>query len=176
MSFSRDEDEVVFADSWICGMSDEVFRRTYEEGMQLVEEVSAYLDGAGRTAARKLSRETSLAYAGESMRLTTRLMQLAAWLLVRRAVSDGEISADEALSEKYRLSAKEIARAPRLAGTIDLPMRLLELIERSENLYARVERLDARLRLAAPAIDPTHPMADQLSRVEAFFRETLTRQ
>jgi regulator of CtrA degradation len=156
-------------------MSSGLFQRTYQEGMRLVEETSAYLDGPGREAARNLSRDASLAYAGESMRLTTRLMQVAAWLLVRKAVHEGEISPGEALAEKYRLASKEIARSARLAGAHQLPDELLQLIYRSELLYARVERLDNQLRERPRSVEMNHPMAEQLGRVEAFFRETLGR-
>jgi regulator of CtrA degradation len=63
----------------------------FREGMDLVEETAAYLDGAGRTEAKALDRAVSLTYATESMRLTTRLMQLASWLLLHRAVKEGEM-------------------------------------------------------------------------------------
>ncbi|ABS63708.1 protein of unknown function DUF1465 [Parvibaculum lavamentivorans DS-1] len=154
-------------------MASGLFQRTYNEGMRLVEETSAYLDGPGRQAARGLPREASLAYAGESMRLTTRLMQVASWLLVRKAVHEGEMSAEEANSEKYRLATKEIARQPRFDGVDTLPQPLQELIGRSERLYARVERLDARLREGVSPIAQDHPLAEQLRRVELFFRENL---
>ncbi len=113
-------DEIGFAEAECVTlgefMASGLFQRTYGEGMRLVEETSAYLDGAGREAAKALPREASLAYAGESMRLTTRLMQVASWLLVRKAVHEGEMTAEEANSEKYRLATKEIARQPRCAG------------------------------------------------------------
>ncbi len=169
--FAGDEDNLSLAEF----MSSGVFQRTYREGMQLVEETSAYLDGPGREAARNLSRDASLAYAGESMRLTTRLMQVAAWLLVRKAVHEGEIEMEEARSEKYRLASKEIARSARLAGSAALPPRLLELIEHSERLYARVERLDSDLRRQPEGAASANPLADQMNRVEAFFRESAAR-
>src|SRR5258708_25374916 len=53
------------------------FGTLFREGMDLVEETAAYLDGVGRTEAKALDRAVSLTYATESMRLTTRLMQLA---------------------------------------------------------------------------------------------------
>src|SRR4030042_608879 len=59
------------------------FRPVFREGMALVEAAATYLDGDGRKEARKLRPPHSLAYATESMRLTTRLMQLASWLLLR---------------------------------------------------------------------------------------------
>ena len=66
------------------------FGSLFREGMDLVEETAAYLDGAGRAEAKALDRAVSLTYATESMRLTTRLMQLASWLLLHRAVKEGD--------------------------------------------------------------------------------------
>src|SRR5690349_1972746 len=76
------------------------FMLLYKEGMGLIEEVAAYLDGEGRTESRTLPREASFVYATESMRLTTRLMQLASWLLLQRAVNEGELTVENARSEK----------------------------------------------------------------------------
>lgn len=173
-----DGEEIAFAGAECVTLSEfmasGLFQRTYNEGMRLVEETSAYLDGPGREAARGLPREASLAYAGESMRLTTRLMQVASWLLVRKAVHQGEMTIEEANSEKYRLATKEIARQPRFDGVDTLPQRLQELIARSERLYARVERLDTRLRAPSAPVAHNHPLAEQLRRVEDFFRESLS--
>src|SRR6516165_6875737 len=82
----------------------ELFDRTFQEGMELVEETAAYLDGAGRQDSKLLSRTAALAYAGESMRLTTRLMQVASWLLVQRAVREGDVNPSDACQERYRLA------------------------------------------------------------------------
>ena len=71
--------------------------------MDLVEETAAYLDGAGRTEAKALERSVSLTYATESMRLTTRLMQLASWLLLHRAVKEGEMTLTQANREKTKV-------------------------------------------------------------------------
>src|SRR6516225_65747 len=64
----------------------QAFSDLFRDGMALVEQTAAYLDGPGRQEAKRLSRNAALAYATESMRLTTRLMQLASWLLLHRAV------------------------------------------------------------------------------------------
>src|SRR5271156_2715045 len=68
------------------------FKDLFREGMTLVEEAASYLDGPGRAESRALSRPTALAYSTESMRLTTRLMQVASWLLLQRAVNEGELT------------------------------------------------------------------------------------
>src|SRR5687768_17845905 len=81
----------------------ELFDRTFHEGMELVEETATYLDGGGRQESKLLSRSAALAYAAESMRLTTRLMQVASWLLVQRAVREGDMAAEAACEDRYRL-------------------------------------------------------------------------
>src|SRR3954466_9570766 len=88
----------------------ELFQRTFQEGMDLVEETAGYLDGAGRQASKLLSRNAALAYAAESMRLTTRLMQVASWLLVQRAVREGDMEAEAACEDRYRLAAEDVCR------------------------------------------------------------------
>ncbi len=79
------------------------FKTLYAEGMSLVEETAAYLDGNGRAASKVLPRMASVLYAAESMRLTTRLMQMASWLLLQRAVNNGEMSRDQVLAEKNKV-------------------------------------------------------------------------
>ena len=79
------------------------FTLLYKDGMGLIEEVAAYLDGDGRAESRGLPREASFVYATESMRLTTRLMQLASWLLLQRAVNEGELTVENARSEKEKV-------------------------------------------------------------------------
>ena len=79
------------------------FGTLFREGMDLVEETAAYLDGDGRAEAKALERSVSLTYATESMRLTTRLMQLASWLLLHRAVKEGEMTLSQANREKTKV-------------------------------------------------------------------------
>src|SRR5579884_3780180 len=81
----------------------DAFKNLFREGMLLVEEAAAYLDGDGRDDSKALPRAEALAYAAESMRLTTRLMQLASWLLLQRAVNEGEISLAQANKERTRI-------------------------------------------------------------------------
>src|SRR5712672_1520353 len=79
------------------------FSRLFRDGMKLVEDTAAYLDGPGRQESKRLDRAASLAYATESMRLTTRLMQLASWLLLHRAVKEGEMSLAQANTQKSKV-------------------------------------------------------------------------
>ena len=87
--------------------SSEQFEKVFREGMGLVEETANYLDGPGRSDARGLDRHGAIAYATESMRLTTRLMQLASWLLLHRAVKEGEMSLAQANKEKAKVNRQQ---------------------------------------------------------------------
>jgi regulator of CtrA degradation len=119
-----------------------LFDRTFDEGMALVEETARYLDGPGRAEARELPRKAAMLYAGESMRVTTRLMQTASWLLVQRAVRDGEMEPEAATSDRYRLGSKEICMGQSADGIELLPVMLRDLLQRSDSLYRRIARLD----------------------------------
>jgi len=148
--------------------SSELFDRTFQEGMELVEETAAYLDGAGRQDSKLLSRASALAYAGESMRLTTRLMQVASWLLVQRAVREGDMNASEACQERYRLAEPtEEARQPNTAD--ELPGGLLQLLDRSARLYERVLHLDRRMYKEEPVGEAEHPVLSQIEKLNAAF-------
>ena len=119
-----------------------MFDRTFDEGMALVEETARYLDGKGREEARTLPRKAAMLYAGESMRVTTRLMQAASWLLVQRAVRDGDMARDDALNDRYRLGSREFCLGVTADDISSLPAALADLLTRSDNLYRRIARLD----------------------------------
>jgi regulator of CtrA degradation len=149
----------------------DAFKTLFKEGMSLVEISAAYLDGPGRLETKTLRREAALAYATESMRLTTRLMQVASWLLLRRAVNEGELSPAQALSEKHRvrLARQEMACAPDVLA--ELPPVFVDLCFRSMRLQARVLHLDSSI-AAADASQPLPAMsavAAQLARLRAAF-------
>jgi regulator of CtrA degradation len=128
-----------------------LFQHTFDEGMSLVEETARYLDGPGREEQRSLPRKAAMLYAGESMRVTTRLMQAASWLLVQRAVHDGDMDIEDASSDRYRLGSKEICFGGNAEGVELLPAMLRDLLARSENLYRRIARLDEVLFDNVPA-------------------------
>ncbi|UTD27236.1 DUF1465 family protein [Bradyrhizobium sp. WD16] len=147
------------------------FNTLFREGMDLVEETAAYLDGAGRSEAKELERAVSLTYATESMRLTTRLMQLASWLLLHRAVKEGEMSLAQANREKTKV--KLTASDPGARDLIEkLPAALQDLIERSMALQAKVRRLDQTMHAPAPdAAVMGNPLVPQLNALKAAFEQ-----
>ena len=148
----------------------DVFAALFREGMALVEETASYLDGPGRSESKKLERSAALAYATESMRLTTRLMQLASWLLLHRAVKEGEMSLAQANKEKAKVKLSSVRASDEEAVKL-LPEKLQELIDRAAQLELKVRRLDATIH-AAPAADTPvngNPVERQMGLLKAAF-------
>ena len=121
------------------------FKTLYSEGMMLVEETATYLDGSGRAASKVLPRMASVLYAAESMRLTTRLMQMASWLLLQRAVNNGEMTRDQVINEKNKVRLDSFNVDRNAPGWLDLPESFRDLVERSLRLQNRVALLDREI-------------------------------
>lgn len=125
--------------------SSDKFKLLYNEGMALVERTAAYLDGAGRAASKGLSRPAATLYAAESMRLTTRLMQVASWLLLQRAANSGEMTRDQVASEKSKVRLDTPSAHRDTPGWEELPDEFCELVDQSLRIQARVRQMDGEL-------------------------------
>jgi regulator of CtrA degradation len=148
-----------------------VFATLFRDGMALVEETASYLDGPGRQESKRLPRSASLIYATESMRLTTRLMQLASWLLLHRAVKEGEMSLAQASKEKTKVRLATGDRGDPQSIAL-LPERLQELIARSKKLQSDVMRLDATIHAPITATRIwNNPVERQLGLLKAAFEQ-----
>jgi regulator of CtrA degradation len=149
------------------------FKSLYAEGMALVEETASYLDGAGRLASKSLPRMSSVLYAAESMRLTTRLMQVASWLLLQRAINNGEMTRDQVVSEKKKVRLDSFNVDRNAPGWSDLPEAFRDLVERSVRLQNRVSVLDREIYRPAetPAIEANNQnsVQAQLSLLKTAF-------
>ena len=160
------DDPIDFADRII---ESERFRDLFREGMQLLEETADYLDGPGRDDSKELGRLAGLAYAAESMKLTTRLMQLASWLLVQRALTEGEVTFFQATAEREKIKLNDPANAETSSGYDELPVPLLDLIERSVRLQERVRHLDDMVYGERDAPKGDSAVHTQFDRLKAAF-------
>lgn len=150
----------------------QAFSALFRDGMRLVEETAAYLDGPGRQESKLLPRAAALAYATESMRLTTRLMQLASWLLLHRAVNEGEMSLAQANKEKTKVRLSEAESADDETMTA-LPEQLAELIQRTFKLQVEIRRLDATIHAPEPeSLARGNPLEHQIKLLKAAFERT----
>lgn len=148
--------------------SDQFFR-IYDQSMAMVREAADYLELEGVIDRQNLSQQMGAIYACESMRLTTRLMQISAWLLAMRAVRQGELQAGDIESRGFRLGAKEVCLSGPVRGAGLLPVRLIDMLGTSRRLYEQVARLD-HLLFGNTGRQPAHnPVVAQLSRIEQAF-------
>jgi len=149
------------------------FKPLYNDGMRLVEQTAEYLDGEGRTQAKHLSRYAATLYAAESMRLTTRLMQIASWLLLQRAANSGEMTRDQVASEKSKVRLDTASAHQETEGWSELPAAFRQLVDRSLRLQSLVRRMDEELYggnavAAANDRDP-NPVSEQITLLRTAF-------
>ena len=111
----------------------------YSEALLLADEARAYFDGAGRDEQRTLDPFARVGFACESLKVTTRIMHIVAWLLTQRAIESGEIHTADGRRPERRLGHANDSDAQVVE---QLPQAARKLIGASIDLYARVSRLD----------------------------------
>jgi regulator of CtrA degradation len=135
----------------------------YTEAMLLADEARSYFDSSGREERDALDPFARVGFSCESLKVTTRLMHVIAWLLTQRAVESGELSSAQATAPSRRLGEE-----PETDQTLlpRLPAAARGLIAASRDLFARVQRLDERSASPEPAPSPARSL---LSRLERAF-------
>ena len=134
----------------------------YVEAMVLADEARSYFDTGGRDDRLGLAPIDRVGFSCESLKVTTRLMHVIAWLLTQRAVAAGELSRVQAGMAERRLGAAADTDRELVAR---LPEAAVELIRASEELYGRVSRLDQ----GSFGEDPGSPARSLLSRLQRSF-------
>lgn len=151
------------------------FDAVFKEGMALVERTAAYLEGPGRVEAKRLPPSVNVLYASESMRLTTRLLDMASWLLIRRAVKEGDISEAEAQRKRKGVLLQAPSRSSHVGGFSELPETLRGLIEESYGLQDRIVQLDRAMSVKPDSVGlnaglgMANPVGHQLDRLRVAF-------
>ena len=146
------------------------FDGVFQEGMALVERAASYLDGEGRRESRHLVAPVSTAYATESMRMTTRLLEMASWLLIQRALKNGEITTEEAERRRLKVKLRPSGRPAHIKHFEQLPETLQGMIVESFAISDRILRIDRAMRNeeASPQVT-TNPVGAQISTIRAAF-------
>ena len=115
--------------------------RTYDEAYDLLIEARGFAEHEYRNKRRREFDERMIQNR-ESFRLTSRLAQIVAWLLVQKAYQAGELSPQDLMDEAYRLEGERVCLDWESASEAELPRQLVSLLGRSYDLYCRVQRLD----------------------------------
>ena len=119
------------------------FDKTYDETLALIEQAYAYLTDIHRKNIKTDSPIDDLRLRCEAFRLSTRLMQVMAWLLSQRAVQAGELTESEVREgDEYRLGASRVCRDDSQHRHPAIPAAMSEMLDLSLSLYVRAERLD----------------------------------
>ena len=133
----------------------------YTEAMLLADEARSYFDQAGREARSGLEPFLGVGFACESLKVTTRIMHIVAWLLTQRAIESGEIPARQGRRPERRLGNAGESDPDVVA---QLPPDAQRLINSSADLYARVKRLDEGTMFEEPAQSPARALMGRLER------------
>ncbi len=142
-------------------MTPKLIDSLYTEAMLLADEARSYFDRNGRDERLGLEPLLRVGFSVESLKVTTRLMHVIAWLLTQRAIEAGEISRDTGAAEERRLGdaptsdPQLIARLPEGAG---------QLVRASQDLFARVGRLDEGSGATEPRPSPARSLISRLER------------
>ena len=133
----------------------------YTEAMLLADEARAYFDEAGRGERDTLEPFARVGFACESLKVTTRIMHIVAWLLTQRAVETGEIGARDGRRPERRLGHANDSDAAVIA---QLPPAAQRLVTSSADLYSRVSRLDQGQLADEPVQSPARALMGRLER------------
>ena len=133
----------------------------YTEAMLLADEARSYFDDAGRDDRATLEPFARVGFACESLKVTTRIMHIVAWLLTQRAIESGEIPFREGRRPERRLGHAQESDAQVVSR---LPEAAQRLVSASSDLYARVKRLDEGSVADEPPASPARALMGRLER------------
>ncbi len=133
----------------------------YTEAMVLADEARSYFDDAGRVERGTLDPFVRVSFACESLKVTTRIMHIVAWLLTQRAIDSGEIAFRDGRRPERRLGHAQDSDP---AVVERLPEEAKRLVSASCDLYARVKRLDQGSVADEPAASPARALMGRLER------------
>lgn len=133
----------------------------YVESMLLADEARAYFDKHGREDRMMLDPLVRVGFSCESLKVTTRLMHVIAWLLTQRALAAGELTAEQARKPERQLGEPVESDQDVLD---QLPASALALIRSSQELYDRVLRLESGQGAGEPAPSPARSLLSRLER------------
>jgi regulator of CtrA degradation len=133
----------------------------YTEAMLLADEARGYFDETGRDDRQSLEPFARVGFACESLKVTTRIMHIVAWLLTQKAVESGEIRSADGRRPERRLGH---ANESDPAVIVQMPESAQRLINASADLYSRIKRLDEGQLIDEPAPSPARALMGRLER------------
>ena len=156
-----------FAETLDPGLHRRLVDSLYVEAMVMADEARSYFDRQGDADRDSMALHARIGFSCESLKVTTRLMHVIAWLLTQRAWQRGEIGAAALTDPKYHLGAAAATDPDMMAA---FPFAARALIEGSTDLYNRVMRLQAGMGMGLSETPPRHnPARALIDRLERAF-------
>ena len=124
----------------------------YSEALLLSDETRAYFDGEGKAERDRLGPAARVQFACESLKATTRLLQVIAWLAGRRRPGE----------QPAKAIAESAASGPEVLGALPSPAR--RLILAGIDLHGRCERLADGTDTVVAADSPARSLLQRLER------------
>jgi len=124
--------------------------RAYDEARDLLIATRDYIAGPSSDDGKALDPGDRLRLTLELARLTRRLTEATAWLMLQKGVAAGELSSMEAAAAAAAQLDVEPDSGPDEAAMTRLPLVARGLIDRARRLHAHVASLERSLR-APPA-------------------------
>ncbi|MGD1954561.1 MAG: DUF1465 family protein [Sphingomonadales bacterium] len=140
----------------------------YDEALRLAEESRTYFSRYSKTDRAELGPIDRVLYTAESLRISTRLMQVISWSMVRKAVVTGDMTAEDARKPERQLDDLELCAGSDPRSLRKLPRAVVILSHRSLNIYKRALRLQGQL-IASPEGEDkvsVSPVANRLQSLE----------
>lgn len=148
-------------DRTYSGIAAKLIDGLYVEAMVLADEARSYFDRSGQEDREALTPAHRVAFSCESLKVTTRLMHVVSWLLLRRAADAGELRAAELRHPSRRLGDVAHSDDETMAA---MPERARLIVEASKDLYMRIRRLDDELTRSTVVDSPARSLLDRLER------------
>jgi regulator of CtrA degradation len=136
-------------------LTEKLVNALYTDAMLLADEARSYFDSDGRDDRSAMNPIDRVTFSCESLKVTTRLMHVVAWLLASRDVLAGKADRANPLAAASPSEATSIASLPADAQMI---------IRASMDLYARIGRLESQLTSAVVEPSPALMLRERLER------------
>lgn len=119
-------------------------KKSYNEAVYLLTYSRDYFAAKGREDKLKLSREDSIAYTLAMSTITTQLSSVLSWLLMCRAVQEGEVKIEDLNNEDFKMPEFDLGLDDNscFSGLNDT---IKEMLTRSSSLYNRIKRMENQI-------------------------------
>lgn len=131
-----------------------LYDNTYTETLDLLTKSESFLRNYSNKRAQEPDQVRDLRVNCEMTRVTARLTQVMAWLLAQKASLAGEITTEEARSEKYLIKEDSFCLTNSINGQeAEYPLPIRELLIDSLGLYKRILSLSQQMHKSPTSLD-----------------------